>query len=353
MISASHNPYEHNGIKIFNRDGYKLDDELESRIEELIDGAGRLFRKTDGEIGRILQNDGRCTDLYIDYLADATDFEIRNLRVCIDCANGAAAATASRLFSRFPIDFELIHDHPNGVNINAGCGSTHLNSLKKIVTAGGFDVGLAFDGDADRCLAVDEKGSLVDGDKIMAVCGRSMKASGKLKNNAIVATVMSNLGFHVFSKKEGIKLMTAAVGDRNVLEMMQKNGCNLGGEQSGHLIFLDDATTGDGQLAAVKFLGLVSSSGKKVSELVREIPEYPQVLLNLPIEGGNKAKNDIMASQMLKEAVLQEEEKLAGLGRILVRPSGTEALIRVMVEAKSDEQAHMVAENLINLIKSL
>lgn len=353
VISASHNPFEHNGIKIFDHNGFKLRDELEERIERMIDGAELCGKKTHGALGRVISDDGRGVEMYVDYLAHSAQTDIKGLRVAIDCANGAAAKTAARLFSKFQIDFELLCDHPNGININENCGSTHIGHLKNIVKAGAFDLGFAFDGDADRCLAVDENGEIVDGDKMMAVMGTFMKENGTLKNNAIVATVMSNLGFHEFAQNHGIELLCASVGDRNVLEMMQKRGCNLGGEQSGHIIFLDDATTGDGQLAAVKFLSVVSSSGKKVSELTCDMPQYPQVLKNLPISGGNAAKDAIMSSDALKLAVQEEETDLQGSGRILVRPSGTEALIRVMVEAKTEKAANDVANRLINMIKSL
>lgn len=353
VISASHNPFEHNGIKIFDADGYKLRDTLEERIERIIDGQAACGRRTHGTIGRVLTDDGRGAQMYIDYLAGAAQTEIKGLRVAIDCANGAASKTAGRLFSKFDIDFELLSDHPNGLNINDKCGSTHLGHLQSFVKSGGFDLGFAFDGDADRCLAVDENGEIVDGDKMMAVMGRFMKESGSLKNLAIVATVMSNIGFHEFARDNSIELLCAAVGDRNVLEMMRERGCNLGGEQSGHIIFLDDATTGDGQLAAVKFLSVVAATGQKVSELTRAVPQYPQVLLNVPITGGNSAKDAIMSSQILKDSLESEEKKLGKTGRILVRPSGTEALIRVMVEAKTEKMAADVANCLINKIKLL
>lgn len=353
VISASHNPFEHNGIKIFDANGFKLRDELEERIERMIDGQETCGKKTHGGIGRVLTDDGRGAQMYIDYLAGAAQAEIKGLRVAVDCANGAASKTAGHLFSRFDIDFELLCDHPNGHNINDKCGSTHITHLQDFVKTGGFDLGFAFDGDADRCIAVDECGGIVDGDKMMAVMGRFMKESGSLKNHAIVATVMSNIGFHEFTRKHGIEPLCAAVGDRNVLELMQERGCNLGGEQSGHIIFLDDATTGDGQLAAVKFLSVIAASGRKVSELTSAVPQYPQVLMNVPIAGGNSAKDAIMSSKTLKDSVEQEEKKLGGAGRILVRPSGTEALIRVMVEAKTEKIAVDVANCLINKIKLL
>ena len=308
VISASHNPFEHNGIKIFNGQGFKLSDALEERIEHILDGEEACLKKSHGDIGRVVSDDGRGTELYIDYLVGAATAELKGLRVAFDCANGAASTTAARLFSKFDIDFELLHDHPNGININDRCGSTHIDHLQKIVRAGGFDAGLAFDGDADRCIAVDENGEVIDGDKMMAIIGLWMKKCGRLKNDAIVATVMSNIGFHEFAGNNGIDLLCAAVGDRNVLELMQQRGCSLGGEQSGHIIFLDDATTGDGQLAAVRFLSVLVASGKKLSELSAAVPQYPQVLLNAKITGGNDAKDAIMSSVALQDAVAAEEK---------------------------------------------
>lgn len=350
VISASHNPYEHNGIKIFNGEGFKLSDELELRIEELVEDPGRLEKKRDGEIGRIVGRSHEYVDRYVEHVVSAAGGKIKGLRVMIDCANGAAVRTVNEIFGRFPIDLELIKDHADGVNINAGCGSTHIDILGKMVVAGGFDLGLAFDGDADRCLAVDENGRPVDGDKIMAICGRDMLSRGELKKNAIVATVMSNLGFHDYCRENGIELCCAAVGDRNVLEMMLEKGYNLGGEQSGHLIFLDNETTGDGQLAAVRFLSVVSASGKRVSELASEIPTYPQVLINVPVAGGNEAKNAIMADGRLRELIGSHQAKLGDTGRVLVRASGTEALIRVMVEAVSLETAQSCADDIAAFI---
>ena len=353
VISASHNPFEHNGIKIFNGRGFKLSDALEERIERMLDGDEPCLKKTHGGLGRVVHDDGRATELYIEYLAGAATTELGGLRVAVDCANGAASKTAGRLFEKLDIDFELLCDHPNGVNINDNCGSTHIDHLRSIVRAGEYDIGLAFDGDADRCIAVDEKGDVVDGDKMMAIMGLWMKARGQLKSNAIVATVMSNIGFHEYAGSNGIDLLCAAVGDRNVLELMLSRGCSLGGEQSGHIIFLDDATTGDGQLAAVRFLSVVASSGKTLSALAADVPQYPQVLLNARITGGNEAKDAIMSSAQLKDAIAAEEKKLGAAGRILVRPSGTEALIRVMVEAKTEKTALETANALINMIKSL
>ncbi|MEA4895490.1 MAG: phosphoglucosamine mutase [Oscillospiraceae bacterium] len=353
VISASHNPFEHNGIKIFNSRGFKLSDELENKIERLIDSDELLPEKQYGDIGRVLNRGHECVDRYVEHIVSVSEGHIGKLKVMIDCSNGAAARTVSDIFGRFPLNLELIKDHPNGCNINDNCGSTHIEGLGRMVVAGGFDLGIAFDGDADRCLAVDENGQLVDGDKIMAICGKAMAAEGKLKKNAIVATVMSNLGFHEYCASNGIDLHCAAVGDRNVLEMMIENDFNLGGEQSGHMIFLDYATTGDGQLAAVRFLDVLSRSGRKLSELASEIPTYPQVLRNISIEGGNAVKERIMSDEGLKMMIDSEQRALGTTGRILVRPSGTEALIRIMVEAADHKTLEEVAFRLSSRIDSM
>ena len=351
VISASHNPYEHNGIKIFNGQGFKLPDETEARIERIIDGEEDLKLKNGSEIGHVLNRGHEFVDRYVDHIASKTEAPIKNLKVMIDCSNGAASRTVGRIFSRFPIQLELIKDHPDGININDGCGSTHMDILSRMVVAGGYDVGIAFDGDADRCLAVDELGNQIDGDAIMAVCGRFMKEKGSLRKDTIVATVMSNLGFHEYCRKNGMDVECTNVGDRNVLERMREKGYCLGGEQSGHMIFLDDATTGDGQLAAVKFLSVICASGKKVSELVADIPRYPQILINVPIEGGNAVKEALMNDEKVREMITDEEEKLGADGRVLVRPSGTEALIRVMVEASDETIAGATAKKLSDLIR--
>jgi phosphoglucosamine mutase len=352
VISASHNPFEHNGIKIFNEKGFKLSDQLEANIEELIDNPERMVVKTHGEIGKMIHRGQEFVDRYVDYVVSKAECEIRPIRVLMDCSNGAAARTAEAIFSRFPIQLELIKDHPDGININDGCGSTHLETLCKLVVAGEYDLGLAFDGDADRCLAVDECGNVVDGDKIMGICGLYMRARGMLDKDTIVATVMSNLGFHEFATKNRLHLECTAVGDRNVLECMLKNGYKLGGEQSGHLIFLNDSTTGDGQLAAVKLLSVLSAQGKKISELVQDIPSYPQILINVPISGGNAVKDKLMSDEEIRSACADKDKELGDRGRVLVRASGTEALIRVMVEADEEEKAREVACYLSEMIKN-
>ena len=354
VISASHNPFEHNGIKILNGEGYKLSDELEEKIEEIVlFGHNNVPMKTHGEIGKVSYVAPKASEDYIDHLESSVDSTLGGLRILVDCANGAASATATRLFGRFSkLRTDVINADPDGVNINTKCGSTHIDALAAMVKAGGYDMGIAFDGDADRCLAVDEQGNLIDGDQIMAACGLDMKKKGKLPGDTIVATVMSNLGLHVWSKENGLNIVCTDVGDRHVLEHMLERGFDIGGEQSGHMIFREFATTGDGQLTALQMLALLKESGKKASELFGACPRYPQTLINVPV-ADNDAKKAIMASDKLWDAVKQEEEALAGKGRVLVRASGTEALMRVMVEAESEQAAHSCAQRLADLVKAL
>ena len=354
VISASHNPFEHNGIKIFNGQGFKLSDELEEKIEDIVlFGHNNVPMKTCGDIGRVTYMADKAGEDYIDHLEDSVDSTLGGLRILVDCANGAASATARRLFNRFSkLRVDIINADPDGVNINARCGSTHMDSLAAMVTAGGYDLGIAFDGDADRCLAVDELGNLIDGDQIMAACGVDLKRKGKLSGDTVVATVMSNLGLHVFTKENGMKLECTAVGDRNVLECMVEHGYAIGGEQSGHMIFLEHATTGDGQLTALQILALLKQEGKKASEIFGVCPRYPQELINITV-ADNDVKKAIMASDKLWEAVRAEEAALDGKGRVLVRPSGTEALMRVMVEAETQQAAQECAQRLADLVRSL
>ena len=354
VISASHNPFEHNGIKIFNGKGFKLSDELEEKIEDIVlFGHNDVPRKTHGEIGKVSYMAEKAVADYIDHLQSTITSELAGLRILVDCANGASYTTAARLFDQFPkLRTDVINADPDGININDQCGSTHMDSLAAMVKAGGYDIGIAFDGDADRCLAVDEKGVLIDGDQVMAACGLDLKARGKLPGDAVVATVMSNLGFHVYARENGLKVERTDVGDRNVLERMVEKGYVLGGEQSGHTIFLDYATTGDGQLTALQILALLKESGKKASEVFGACPRYPQVLINIPV-ADNDVKKAVMASPLLAQAIQQEEAALGGDGRVLVRPSGTEALMRVMVEAKTQEVAQETAQRLADLIAGL
>ena len=353
VISASHNPFEHNGIKIFNGQGYKLSDALEGEIEDIILSGREVPLKTHGDIGRVIYADQKEREDYIDHLASTVNTDLAGMRILVDCANGASSTTAARLFDRFPeLHTDVINADPDGVNINSGCGSTHLDKLCTMVKAGGYDLGIAFDGDADRCLACDELGNEIDGDQIMAACGLDLMSRGELPGSAVVATVMSNLGLHMFCRERGMQLICTDVGDRNVLEKMEECGYVLGGEQSGHMIFRRFATTGDAQLTALQLLALLPASGKKASQLVADCKRYPQLLVNVAV--ADKAKKaEIMANAALKAAIAQQEARLAGDGRILVRPSGTEALIRVMVEAKDEETAKSCAHELADLIKTL
>ena len=350
VISASHNPFEHNGIKMFSGEGFKLSDALEEEIESLILREGELPVKTGAALGQVM--DGAFTaEQYLDHLA-STVGQLPRMRVLIDCANGAASATARKLFSRFALNADYINDTPNGVNINNHCGSTHIEMLAEKVREGGYALGLAFDGDADRCLAVDENGGLIDGDQIMAICADTLTKQGKLTGSGFVATVMSNIGLHKYCAEHGLRLLCAAVGDRNVLEMMQREGMALGGEQSGHIIFLEHMTTGDGQLAALQLLSILAQSGRRASELASAVTRYPQVLLNVRV-GGNDEKKAIMESPLLGEAIRKAEAGLGGNGRVLVRASGTEPLIRVMVEAGSEQSARETAETLVHAVENL
>ncbi len=353
VISASHNPFEHNGIKVFNGEGYKLSDALEERVEAKILSDEPMPHLKGGDIGKRIRGMKNLKYEYIKHLQDTISDDLSGLRILVDCANGAAAATAPDLFANFEIEADFIHRKPNGVNINDHCGSTHLDSLAAMVTAGGYDLGVAFDGDADRCLMIDEKGNLIDGDKTMAVCGLHMRDEGTLTGRAIVGTVMSNLGLHEFCNKNNIRLICTPVGDRNVLEKMLEFGYRIGGEQSGHTIFTDFATTGDGQLTALQFLQILSRSGKKASELASICPSYPQTLVNVKLENRPGLKETVMASPALAEAVRKEEELLGGDGRVLVRASGTEPLIRVMVEAKTQEQAAECANRLAAFVQTV
>ena len=353
VISASHNPFEHNGIKIFGSQGYKLSDEMEAAVEDIVLSKEPLQVMTHEKIGMRLHGMRQMKADYIDHLLSTVDCDMRGLRVLVDCANGAASATAPDLFCRLPLHADFIFDKPDGVNINNGCGSTHMETLCQGVVEGKYELGIAFDGDADRCLLVDEKGNIIDGDKVLAVCGRAMRHKGSLNGDAIVATVMSNLGLHEFCRKGDYNLVCTDVGDRHVLEKMIECGYMIGGEQSGHTIFREFATTGDGELTALQFIQAYCEAGVPASELVACCAQYPQELINVPISAVGGAKQRIMDDERLWEQVRRQEEALQGEGRILVRPSGTEALIRVMVEAKTVETAHNVAQTLADFIKTL
>ncbi len=349
MISASHNSFEFNGIKLFASTGYKLSDELEEEIEELIlDKPEEMKLVSDGEVGKITYYRDAQTD-YIRHIMKSIKGNLTGLRIALDCANGSASATAKRLFEGLGASVYIMSASPNGTNINDNCGSTHINNLMQFVVDKKCHAGLAFDGDADRCLAVDEKGELVDGDKLIAICAKSYKEKGKLKNDAAVVTVMSNLGFTYFAKANDIKMETTKVGDRYVLERMLEGGYNLGGEQSGHIIFLDEANTGDGQLSGAKVLEILAESGKKMSELASVMETFPQVMINVKISPRDKEvwKNDSQITDLIE----QYENELGDTGRILVRESGTEPLIRVMLEGKDFSQINKYAVAIADKIK--
>ena len=351
MISASHNPFHFNGIKIFGPKGYKLTDREEAEIEDMIlDDAIPMHKAEAGEIGRYSQGTGLAEE-YIRHIAATLPGEkpLRGMRVLADCANGSASRTAKELFALLGAEADVICREPDGSNVNRDCGSTHMESLRQRVKAGGYALGVAFDGDADRCLAVDEKGELVDGDQMIAIFATRMKEKGTLKKNTAVVTVMSNYGFMNFARQSGIDVKTTKVGDRYVLETMLAEGYNIGGEQSGHIIFTDHMTTGDGQLSAVQLMGVMQETGKPLSQLTEVITILPQVLVNM--EATVDMKAGLAESLEISAAVRACEEELRGEGRVLIRPSGTEPLIRVMVEGPEQRQIEDIARRIVAAIR--
>lgn len=336
MISASHNSVEYNGIKLFSSTGFKLPDDVENEIEALILDTPEKMTLVDGsDVGRVRTMYGAVSE-YNEHIQSTVGGKFQGLLVAIDCANGSASATAESLFYKFGAEYVYINNEPDGLNINDKCGSTHIEQLVELVKKRGCDVGFAFDGDADRCLAVDEKGNIIDGDKLIAILSRYMKEMGTLKNNTAVVTVMSNLGFHRFMNENKIETVCTKVGDRYVLEEMLNNGYNIGGEQSGHIIFLDHATTGDGQLTAVQTLELLSKCKRPLSQLVKDIPDFPQLLVNVKITEAKKGLWD--KTQKITDIIAQAEQAMGENGRILVRESGTEPLVRVMIEGKDEKE---------------
>ncbi len=332
MISASHNSVEFNGIKLFASTGYKLPDAVEAEIEALVlDTPQNMPLRSHTEIGRITDYTAAADD-YIDYITGCIDTDFSGTYLALDCANGSASGTARKLFEKLGARVDLLSAEPDGTNINDGCGSTHMEHLMAYVKEHGCDAGLAFDGDADRCLATDENGNLIDGDQLIAIAADAMKKNGTLKKDTAVVTVMTNLGFFHFAKSAGIAVAATKVGDRYVLEEMLDKGYNIGGEQSGHIIFLDHATTGDGQLSGAKTIETLVKSGQKMSALAGIMETYPQLMLNVRMKPEHRG---IWREDAQVMAVMQTyEEKLGENGRILVRESGTEPLIRVMVEGK-------------------
>lgn len=350
VISASHNPMEYNGIKFFDGRGYKLPDAVEDRIEELIrDRRCDLPCATGADIGTIACM-ARAEDDYIAYLKTQIDVDIRGMKVALDCANGAATDIAPRLFQELGAKVLAVYDTPDGVNINDSCGSTHMEYISRIVRDTDADIGFAFDGDADRMLAVDDTGDVIDGDRIMAICALDMKAQGLLDRNTLVVTVMSNLGLKVAMESEGIDLAVTAVGDRYVLERMSEEGYAIGGEQSGHVIFLKGNTTGDGLISALKVLGALKRSGTKLSQRKNVMDIYPQILVNVTVSS-NEAKSLLQQDAVINEEILRVERSYEGRGRVLVRASGTEPLIRVMVEGQDEQRVKRDAERIAALIK--
>lgn len=350
VISASHNTFEYNGIKLFNARGFKLADALEDEIEDIIKNKRDVNNHITGAlVGRMRDFEASAGKEYAEFLCDSVEEDLTRYKIVVDCANGAAYKIAKHVFAGLNMEAVLMGAKPDGTNINDSRGSTHPESLQRRVVKENADLGIALDGDADRLICVDETGALVDGDKLMYVCAKAMKAEGKLQNNLVTATVMSNLGLEEALTREGIKLQRADVGDRYVLEMMQNTGSVFGGEQSGHLIFLENNTTGDGLYAAVRFLEAIKRSGRKASGLAGEVTIYPQVLKNAKVKNENKYSYD--RDEKIAKAITEAETEMDGKGRILIRPSGTEPLVRVMLEGADNKQLTRIADRLVRLIE--
>lgn len=348
VISASHNPMEFNGIKFFNGDGYKLSDALEDEIEALIANDMKdITLPTGSEIGKIEYRFDLIRE-YIDFMKKTVPVDLTGMKIVIDCAEGASYKTSVETLRELGAELVAIHTNPDGTNINSNCGSTHMEELQARVVYEKAAVGLAFDGDADRMLAVDENGKVVDGDEIMAICANHMKEKGTLKKDTVVVTVMSNLGFTLMGQERNLHIEKTKVGDRYVLENMLANGYNLGGEQSGHVIFLDDNTTGDGLLSALHLLQVMVDTGNPLSELAQVMEVLPQALVNAKVP--NHKKESFMEYPEIAGAIAELEEKFAGEGRVLIRPSGTEPLVRVMIEGKNQTQIEEEAKKLAELI---
>lgn len=349
MISASHNPCEYNGIKIFQSTGYKLPDALENEIEAIIlDEVKVPPVMIGGDVGRVLRAEHAVED-YIAHLLSTTNTRCDGMKIALDCANGSSSVSAKTVFESLGAECVVIGDSPDGVNINKDCGSTHMEALQKCVVENGCDLGFAFDGDADRMLAVDHTGNVVDGDRAIAVCAKYMKANGTLQKDTAVVTVMSNMGFFKFCEAEGIHCERTKVGDRYVLENMLENGYSIGGEQSGHIIFLDYATTGDGQLSALQLLKVLKNTGKTLKELAEEMEIYPQVLINVRVSKYGRVR--FTSDMEVKNAIARAEEELGDTGRVLVRVSGTEPLVRVMLEGKDEQKIQELGETIAEVVR--
>ena len=346
MVSASHNPYHDNGIKLFNHEGCKMNPEVENAIEDYIDGKCTVPLAKDDAIGSVIEWD-EGLEIYESWLKEIVNIDLSGMKIAVDLANGSATATAVETLSSLGATVEAIHNSPNGININTNCGSTHPQELQEMMREGNYDVGFAFDGDADRLIAVDEDGNLFNGDYTLYVCGRYMKKNNTLNKNTVVTTVMANLGLYHALRDNVIDYEQTAVGDKYVFECMQNNDYRIGGEQSGHIIFLEHAVTGDGLLTALKLLQIMVDEKKSLKELGKDLFIYPQLLVNVPVQDKNKT----MESAELKEQIDQVAAELGDEGRILVRPSGTEPLVRVMVEAKSDALCHDYVYRIVDYIK--
>ncbi|WP_233004914.1 phosphoglucosamine mutase [Exiguobacterium aurantiacum] len=347
MISASHNPVADNGIKFFGSDGFKLDDATEAEIEAILDASEDTLPRPVGKDLGFVSDYYEGAQKYLQMLKQTVDEDFDGLHIALDCAHGATSGLAARLFADLEANVSTIGNSPNGLNINEGVGSTHPEHLAQFVRDKGADMGLAFDGDGDRLIAIDENGDIVDGDKIMYICGKYLSEKGRLKDNTIVATVMSNLGFHKAVEDAGMTALQTAVGDRYVVEEMKKHNYTLGGEQSGHLIFLDHSTTGDGMLSGVQLAQIVKTTGRKLSELAAEMPVYPQKLVNIRVTDKNEAMNGDRVLATIQEA----EAEMNGNGRILVRASGTEPLVRVMAEAPTSEECDRYVERIAQVVR--
>lgn len=349
MISASHNPYEFNGIKLFNEEGFKLPDELEEQIESIVLDNAMPYKVCSGDDLGSVEYIAEAADEYIDHVASTVDHDLKGMRIALDCSNGSASRTAKKLFEKLGAECHMLFDHPDGININENCGSTHTETLMKYVRDNQLDAGLAFDGDADRCLAVDDNGELVDGDYIIAIIAADFKSRGKLKNNTVVGTVMTNMGFQKFCEMNGMRFVSTKVGDRYVLEAMRLEDYNIGGEQSGHVICLDYSTTGDGQLTGAQLLSLLCRRQARLSSIATLMERYPQILINVKVE--NENKNKFYTDKEVKEEIKRVENILDGRGRILVRLSGTEPIIRVMLEGEDYAEISRLANETAAVIK--
>ncbi|MBP1969990.1 phosphoglucosamine mutase [Virgibacillus natechei] len=348
MISASHNPVEDNGIKFFGSDGFKLSDEQENEIETLMDGVDDLPRPVGADIG-IVNDYFEGGQKYLSYLKDTIDNDFDGMQIALDCAHGSTSTLATHLFADLEADIFSIGSSPDGLNINDHVGSTNPERLQALVTEKSADIGLAFDGDGDRLIAVDEKGNIVDGDQIMFICAKFINEKGLLRHNTVVSTIMSNIGFYKELEKNGMSSNKTAVGDRYVMEEMRKGGYNFGGEQSGHLIFLDYVTTGDGMLSAIQLVNVMKETGKPLSELAEEMSIYPQVLRNVKVS----SRNEALTNPRINSEIEAVEQALGDEGRVLVRPSGTEPLVRVMVEAPTNEACNKYVDQIVTVIDDL